>query len=58
VPPDLEIQLIVDNARAHKNAVVQRWLPKARRRLHFHFTPTSSFWLNQVERWSAALPTG
>jgi hypothetical protein len=30
---------------------VQRWLkPKKRRRFHFHFTPTSSSWLNQVER--------
>ena len=36
----------------HKSADVQRWLkPKRRRRFHFHFTPTSSSWLNQVERW-------
>jgi transposase/DNA-binding CsgD family transcriptional regulator len=52
VPPDLEVHLIVDNYGTHKSAVVQRWLkPKARRRFHFHFTPTSSSWLNQVERW-------
>jgi transposase len=52
VPPDLEIHLIVDNYSTHKSAAVQRWLkPKARRRFHFHFTPTSSSWLNQVERW-------
>lgn len=52
VPPDLEIHLIVDNYSTHKSATVQRWLkPKARRRFHFHFTPTSSSWLNQVERW-------
>jgi len=52
VPPDLEVHLIVDNASTHKSAPVQRWLkPKARRRFHFHFTPTSSSWLNQVERW-------
>src|ERR1700693_4010464 len=37
---------------SHKSAAVQRWLkPKKRRRFHFHFTPTSSSWLNQVERW-------
>ena len=29
--------------------------PKRRRRFHFHFTPTSSSWLNQVERWFATL---
>src|SRR6202162_5689974 len=35
---------------SHKSAAVQRWLkPKKRRRFHFHFTPTSSSWLNQVE---------
>jgi transposase len=52
VPPELEIHLIVDNYSTHKSAAVQRWLkPKARRRFHFHFTPTSSSWLNQVERW-------
>src|SRR5579864_286569 len=50
-PPDLQIHLIVDNASTHKSAEVQRWLAsKKRDRLHFHFTPTSSSWLNQVER--------
>src|ERR1700693_2510971 len=52
VPPELDIHLILDNYSTHKSAVVQRWLkPKKRRRFHFHFTPTSSSWLNQVERW-------
>jgi len=52
VPPELEIHLIVDNYSTHKSAAVKRWLkPTARRRFHFHFTPTSSSWLNQVERW-------
>ena len=52
VPPDLEVHLVVDNYSTHKGTAVQRWLkPKARRRFHFHFTPTSSSWLNQVERW-------
>jgi len=51
VPSDLQIHLIVDNASTHKSAEVQRWLAsKKRARFHFHFTPTSSSWLNQVER--------
>jgi transposase len=51
VPPDLDIHLVMDNYSTHKSAAVQRWLqPKKRRRFHFHFTPTSSSWLNQVER--------
>jgi transposase len=52
VPPELGIHLILDNYSSHKSADVQRWLkPKKRRRFHFHFTPTSNSWLNQVERW-------
>jgi len=52
VPPEHEIHLILDNYSTHKSAAVQRWLkPRKRRRFHFHFTPTSSSWLNQVERW-------
>ena len=52
VPPDLEVHLIMDNYSTHKSAAAQRWLkPKKRCRFHFHFTPTSSSWLNQVERW-------
>lgn len=52
VSSDLEIHLVVDNYSTHKSAAVQRWLkPAKRRRFHFHFTPTSSSWLNQVERW-------
>src|SRR5207253_591216 len=52
VPPDLDIHLVVDNYSTHKSAAVQRWLrPQKRRRFHVHFTPTSSSWLNQVERW-------
>jgi transposase len=51
VPADQEVHLIMDNYSTHKSALVQRWLkPKKRRRFHFHFTPTSSSWLNQVER--------
>jgi len=52
VPADLDIHLVLDNYSTHKSAAVQRWLrPRQRRRFHFHFTPTSSSWLNQVERW-------
>jgi len=52
IPPELDIHLIVDNYSTHKSAAVQRWLkPKKRRRFHLHFVPTSSSWLNQVERW-------
>jgi transposase len=51
-PADLEIHLIMDNYSTHKSADVQRWLkPKKRQRFHFHFTPTSGSWLNQVERF-------
>jgi transposase len=52
LPPGLDVHLILDNYSTHKSETVQRWLkPKARRRFHLHFTPTSSSWLNQVERW-------
>jgi putative transposase len=52
VPPDLDVHFILDNYSTHKSAEVQRWLKsKKRRRFHFHYTPTSSSWLNQVERW-------
>ena len=41
----------MDNYCTHKSAEVQRWLkPKKRKRFRFHFTPTSSSWLNQIER--------
>jgi transposase len=51
IPADQEVHLIMDNYSTHKSAKVQRWLkPKKRHRFHFHFTPTSSSWLNQVER--------
>jgi transposase len=51
VAPGQDIHLIMDNYSTHKSAVVQRRLkPKKRRRFHFHFAPTSSYWLNQVER--------
>jgi hypothetical protein len=51
VQADQDVHLVMHNYSTHKSAVVQRWLkPKKRRRFHFRFTPTSSSWLNQVER--------
>ncbi len=49
-PEGLQIHLILDNYATHKHANVQRWLDR-NPRFHLHFTPTSSSWLNLVERW-------
>jgi transposase len=53
-PKDLDLHLIVDNYATHKHAKVKAWLAKPPR-LHAHFTPTSSSWLNLVERFFADL---
>lgn len=53
-PEDLEIHLVMDNYATHSTPEIQRWL-KRHRRFHFHFVPTYSSWLNQVERWFALL---
>src|SRR5680860_1000679 len=50
VAPELQIHLILDNYATHKHADVTKWLGK-HPRFHLHFTPTSSSWLNLVERW-------
>jgi transposase len=50
VPRGLQVHLILDNYATHKHQSVQRWLNR-HKRFHLHFTPTSSSWLNQVERW-------
>ena len=55
VPADLEIHLIADNY-ATKTEIIQNWLA-THPRFHMHFVPTSSSWLNQVERWFAELTT-
>jgi len=56
LPTDQNVHLIMDNYSTHQSAEVQRWLkPKKRHRFHFHFTPTSSSWLNQVERFFALI---
>jgi transposase len=54
VPDELEVHLVLDNASTHKTPAIQRWLV-AHPRFVLHFTPTSSSWLNLVERWFAEL---
>ena len=54
VPAHLDLHLICDNLSTHKTPSVQAWL-RAHPRFHMHFTPTSSSWLNQVERWFGLL---
>jgi transposase len=49
-PGDLDLHLIVDNYATHKHPKVKSWL-KRHPRFHMHFTPTSSSWLNLIERW-------
>jgi transposase len=56
VPADLEVHLVLDNASTHKTPVIKRWLLQ-HPRFVLHFTPTSSSWLNLVERWFAELTT-
>jgi len=50
VPQGLAVHLILDNYATHKHPEVAKWLAK-HPRFHLHFTPTSSSWLNLVERW-------
>lgn len=49
-PPELALHLIVDNYATHKHPVVRDWLEQ-HPRMHVHFTPTGSSWLNLVERF-------
>ena len=49
-PQNLDLHLIADNYRTHKHDKVQAWL-RRHPRFHIHFTPTSSSWLNMIERW-------
>jgi transposase len=50
VPRNLDIHIIVDNYATHKHPAVKAWFAK-HPRYHAHFTPTSSSWLNAVERF-------
>jgi transposase len=54
VPAELDVHLICDNYGTHKTPAIKAWLAK-HPRFHFHFTPTGSSWINQVERWFAYL---
>jgi hypothetical protein len=48
-PQDRQLHLVADNYSTHKHAAVKNWV-KRHPRFHLHFTPTSSSWLNLVER--------
>jgi hypothetical protein len=56
VSPELNIHLIAGNCSTHKHDKVQRWL-KRHPRFQMHFTPTSSSWLNMVERFFRDITT-
>jgi transposase len=54
VPAELDVHVVMDNSSTHKTPAIHAW-QLAHPRFHFHFTPTSSSWLNQVERWFAEI---
>src|ERR1700687_1621555 len=54
VPGDLDVHLVMDNYATHKTPLIRNWLAK-RPRWHVNLTPTSSSWLNQVERFFALI---
>ena len=54
VPAELDVHVVLDNSSTHKTPEIHRWLLR-HPRFHLHFTPTSSSWLNLVERWFAEL---
>jgi transposase len=54
VPGDLDVHLILDNYGTHKTPRIRRWLAR-HPRFHLHFTPTSTSWINLVERFFALL---
>ncbi|WP_445183428.1 IS630 family transposase [Pseudonocardia sp. Cha107L01] len=56
VPRGLDVHVVLDNLSAHSTPEIMKWLAhKDRRRWHLHFTPTSSSWLNLIERWFTEL---
>jgi transposase len=54
VPADLDVHLVLDNSSTHKTKAIRDWL-LAHPRFVLHFTPTSSSWMNLVERWFGEL---
>lgn len=53
-PKRLDLHLVLDNYGTHSHPAVYQWLAR-HRRFHFHFIPTSSSWLNQIECWFSEL---
>jgi transposase len=56
VPAELAVHVVLDNSSTHKTPAIHKWL-LAHPRFVLHFTPTSSSWLNLVERWFGELTT-
>jgi transposase len=56
VPERLDVHVVLDNSSTHKTPAIKKWL-LAHPRFILHFTPTSSSWLNLVERWFSELTT-
>ena len=54
VPAHLDVHQVCDNYGTHKAPTVQTWVTN-HPRVHIHYTPTYSSWINQVERWFAEL---
>jgi hypothetical protein len=54
VPADLDVHLVIDNHATHKAPLIRNWFNR-RPRWHVHLTPTSSSWVNQVERFFTLL---
>jgi transposase len=54
VPRGFDIHVVMDNASSHKTKLIRDWFAR-RPRWHVHFTPTSSSWINQVERFFALI---
>ncbi len=52
--PTDELHVILDNVSTHRTEAVRDWLAR-HPRVHFHFTPTSASWLNQIETWFGIL---
>jgi transposase len=52
--PTGDVHLVLDNVSTHKTPDVKRWLAR-HKRFHFHFTPTSASWMNQIETWFSIL---
>lgn len=54
VPAGLDVHVVMDNASSHKTKLIRDWFAR-RPHWHMHFTPTSSSWINQVERFFSLL---